>query len=296
MRYLVFNLFVVVFILLDLFLYRKKTPSYKSALSWSIFWVFVAIGFFFYVQSAYTNEKALEFIAGYTIEKFLSLDNVMVFALIFKQLQIPLEYQHRVLIIGILSALVMRAGMIFLGVELIEQFSWTLIVFGFLLLFTGIKVFFTSDKPKPLKETFLWKYISKIIPSTTKFEGQRFIIKTKQGLKASPLLLALIFIEFSDIIFAVDSIPAIFAVTRDPYIVYTANVLAILGLRALYFLLAKSIEQFKYLKYGLAVVLIIVGCKLIFGLHFPVWLTLTSLFTVFGLSIVFSLRSAKREV
>jgi tellurite resistance protein TerC len=231
-----------------------------------------------------------EYITSYKIEKVLSLDNVMVFAVIFKSLNIPTQYQHRVLFIGILSAIVMRALMIFLGVELLERFSWLLYIFGAFLVFTGMKIFFIREKEEPLANSRLWKFCQKIIPLSSKLHGNKFFVIEHKKHKATPLLFALVLIEFSDIIFAVDSLPAIFSITRNPFIIYTSNILAILGLRSLYFVLARAIENIKYLKFALGIVLVIVGLKLIFSIHLHPGITFVILAVIFSSSIILSMR------
>ena len=215
----------------------------------------------------------------------------MVFAVIFKSLSIPLKYQHRVLFVGILSAIVLRAIMIFLGVELLQKFHWLLTIFGVFLVFTGIKIFTTKEDDGSLEDNVLWKYCKKILPYSEKFDGHKFFIKSHGKLLASPLLFALILIEISDIVFAIDSLPAIFAITTDPFLIYTSNMLAILGLRSLYFVLANAVEKFKYLKPALGIVLIFVGAKIVFNITLHPATVFAILAVIFSIAILFSMRS-----
>jgi tellurite resistance protein TerC len=290
--WVVFNIFILLFLALDLgiFNHREHQPTYKEALGWTLFWISVSLAFSAWMFFHLGSVAFFAYITSYKIEKVLSLDNVMVFAVIFKSLNIPTQYQHRVLFIGILSAIVMRALMIFLGVELLERFSWLLYIFGAFLVFTGMKIFFIREKEEPLANSRLWKFCQKIIPLSSKLHGNKFFVIEHKKHKATPLLFALVLIEFSDIIFAVDSLPAIFSITRNPFIIYTSNILAILGLRSLYFVLARAIENIKYLKFALGIVLVIVGLKLIFSIHLHPGITFVILAVIFSSSIILSMR------
>lgn len=290
--WIAFNAFIFLFLALDLGVFNRAQhqPSYKEAMGWSLFWVGLSVAFGGWIYFHLGTTAFFEYITSYKIEKILSLDNVMVFAVVFKSLHIPVQYQHRVLFLGIVSALALRGLMIFLGVELLQSFSWLLSVFGAFLVFTGFKIFFVKEQQEDLSQGKLWRYCQKFIPLTSKLHGNKFFAIEDKRLKATPLLFALILIEISDIIFAVDSLPAIFSITTDPFLIYTSNILAILGLRSLYFVLAKAIESFKYLKPALGLVLVLVGGKLIFNIHLHPAITFTILTVIFTLSVFFSMR------
>jgi tellurite resistance protein TerC len=209
------------------------------------------------------REVALQFLTGYFIEYALSMDNIMVFVLILAHFQVPREYQMRVLVWGIIGALVLRGIFIFAGVALIERFSWLIIVFGFFLIFTGIRTLFSGDEKPDLEKNAIVKFSKRILPVTPHFDGEKFFTRISGKLVATPLLVVLVVLNLTDVLFAVDSIPAIFAITRDPFIVYTSNVFAILGLRALYFALAGMLDKFVYLKYGISLVLVLIGAKMV---------------------------------
>lgn len=260
-----FNALVLVLLALDLGVLNKKerTITVPEALKLSGFYVAIALMFNVGIYFSLGEAKALEFLTGYLIEKSLSLDNVFVIALIFGSLAVPPQYQHRVLFWGILGALVMRAIMIFAGTALIMELHWLIYVFGGFLIITGIKMVISADKePDPANHPII-RFCRKHFRVTETYEGKSFFVRRNKLLYMTPLFLALILVEFTDLIFAVDSIPAIFAITTDPFIVYTSNVFAILGLRALYFALAGIIHRFEYLKYGLALVLVLVGTKMV---------------------------------
>ena len=260
-----FNALVLVLLAFDLGVLNKKerTISVPQALRLSGFYIAIALLFNAGIYFTLGEAKALEFLTGYLIEKSLSLDNVFVIALIFGSLAVPPQYQHRVLFWGILGALVMRAIMIFAGTALIMELHWLIYVFGGFLIITGIKMVITADKePDPANHPII-RFCRKHFRVTENYEGRAFWVRRDKLLYMTPLFLALILVEFTDLVFAVDSIPAIFAITTDPFIVYTSNVFAILGLRALYFALAGIIHRFEYLKYGLALVLVLVGTKMV---------------------------------
>lgn len=302
-----FIAFVLIMLALDLFVFgagKVHKVSIKEAASWSLVWFALAIGFnavlWWYLQGSVGAEiadrKALEFLTGYLIEKSLSIDNIFVFLLIFSAFQVPPEYQRRVLIYGVLGAIVMRIVMILLGSWVVQEFKWVLYVFGFFLLVTGIKMMLASDEKKDLEQNWVLKLARKYLRVTTENHGERFTIRKNGVQYFTPLFLVLILIEVSDLVFAVDSIPAIFAITTDPFIVATSNIFAIMGLRALYFLLADVAERFHLLKYGLAIVLIFIGAKMLImpWFHIPVGISLTVVITVIGLSIVASLWVTRR--
>jgi tellurite resistance protein TerC len=259
-----FNLFVLAMLALDLGVFHKKSHevSVREALSWTCVWITLAMLFNLFIYYYFDKDKALEFFTGYLIEKSLSVDNIFVIILIFSYFKVPAAYQHKVLFWGILGALIMRVIFILTGVELIHRFHWLIYIFGGFLVFTGIRMLTSGDlKIDPEKNPVL-KLARKIFPVTTSFQGDRFFV-TKEGKTwATPLFLVVILIETTDLIFAVDSIPAILAISDDSFIVYTSNVFAILGLRSLYFALAGIEKYFRYLKYGLSAILVFVGVKM----------------------------------
>ncbi len=257
--------FVLLMLALDLGVFHRKAHavSLKEAAVWSTVWVVLALLFSVYVWQEFGSQAGTEFLTGYLIEKSLSIDNVFVFAVIFSLLGIPTVYQHRVLFWGVLSALVLRAIMIFAGAALLARFHWLIYVFGGFLVLTGIKLFFTWwMKSAATTDTRLLRFVQRVIPSTARLDGQRFFTVENGKRVATPLFLALVLVEISDVVFAIDSIPAIFAITSDPFLVFTCNVFAILGLRSLFFLLASAIEKFSLLKVGLSAVLVFVGVKM----------------------------------
>ena len=270
-----FNLFVLAMLALDLGVFHRKSHavSGREALIWSIVWislslVFNAVIYFYWDQmapgSTYTNrEAALAFFTGYLIEKSLSVDNIFVFILIFSFFAVPDKYQHRVLFWGILGALVMRGALIAVGATLLHQFHWIIYIFGAFLIFTGIRMAWHHDEDVEPDKNPVVKFFRRFMPVTETFEKDKFFVRRAGKLMATPLFLILLVIESTDLVFAVDSIPAIFAVTQDPFIVYTSNVFAILGLRALYFLLADVMDKFQYLKFGLSAVLVFIGVKMV---------------------------------
>lgn len=262
-----FLLFILVMLALDLGVFRRRNHvvSFREALAWSGLWVALALIFNLGIWQVAGPQKGLEFLTGYLIEKSLSVDNVFVFALIFSYFGVPARYQHKVLFWGVLGALVMRAIMIATGVALIQSFAWVIYIFGGFLILTGIRMVLRSDETIHLERNPMVRWIKKVIPVTPDYRGDRFIVMEKGVRMATPLFVVLLVVEFSDLIFAVDSIPAIFAVTTDPFIIYTSNVFAILGLRSLYFVLAGVIHKFVYLKTGLGCVLVFVGIKMLLG-------------------------------
>jgi len=306
--------FVIVLIMLaiDLFVVggsKQHRVSLKEAATWSGIWVSVSLLFagalWCYLDSTagqeLANQKALEYITGYLIEKSLAIDNVFVWLILFSFFAIPLELQKRVLILGVLGAIVMRTVMIFAGVWLITQFHWLLYVFGAFLLVTGIKMWWFSDETPDLANNPAITWIRRHMKVSDELHGERFFIIKKDAGKrvryATPLFLVLILVEITDLIFAVDSIPAIFAITTDPFIVLTSNIFAILGLRAMYFLLADMADRFSLLKYGLAVVLMFIGIKmlLIDLFKIPVTVSLGVVAAIIATSIVLSLKKEARE-
>ena len=294
-----FNVFVLGLLALDLGVFHRHAHEVKmkEALTWSAVWVALALVFngFIYLWKGPT--PALEFFAGYLIEKSLSVDNIFVIVLLFSYFQTPARYQHRVLFWGILGALIMRAIFIAAGVTLIERFHWAIYVFGGILVITGVKMWFSHDeKPDPEKNPAL-RLFRRFVPVTNELNGEHFFVKKNGRRYATPLLVVLFLVETTDLIFAVDSIPAILAVTRDPFLVYTSNVFAILGLRSLYFALAGMMQKFTLLRYGLAFILVFVGAKMLAADVFkvPIALSLVVIALALTVSIVLSLRAAKRS-
>jgi tellurite resistance protein TerC len=262
-----FNLFVLAMLALDLGLFHRKAHvvSFRESMAWTLVWVTLALLFNLGVAHFLGEQKGVEFFTGYVIEKSLSVDNVFVFVLLFNYFSVPLIHQHKVLFWGILGALAMRAGMIFLGAALLSKFEWIIYVFGGFLVLTGLKMLLKKEESIQPDRNPLIRLFKRCLPVTSDYRGDRFLVKENGVQMATPLFLVLMLVEFSDVILAVDSIPAIFAVTRDPFIVYTSNVFAILGLRSLYFALAGVMDKFHYLKAGLGTVLMFVGVKMTLG-------------------------------
>ena len=298
-----FLLFVLLMLALDLGVFNRKAHvvSFKEATIWSIVWVVLALVFNFifyqYSLSKFGTETAgqvaLEFLTGYVIEYSLSVDNIFVFVLVFSYFGIPAEYKHRVLFYGILGALFFRAVFIALGSALM-QFHWVIYLFGGFLIITGIKMFFSNNEEIEPEKNFLIRIFKKIMPVTHEIDGKSFFVRRDGILHATPLFIALLFLEATDIIFAVDSVPAIFSITNEPLIVFTSNIFAILGLRSMYFMLAGAIDKFYLLKYGLAIVLVFVGLKMVwlndaFGGKFPISWSLGFILGTIAVSVVVSL-------
>ena len=296
-----FNVFVLGMLALDLGVFHRKAHivTVKESIAWTVVWVTLALLFNLGIAHYMGDAKGLEFFTGYVIEKSLSVDNVFVFALLFSYFAVPPLYQHKVLFWGILGALIMRAIMIFLGAALIERFAWIIYVFGAFLILTGIKMIVKREEEIHPERNPIVRWFKKLIPVTNDYRGGKFFVRENGVRMATPLFVVLLLVEFSDLIFAVDSIPAIFAVTRDPFIVYTSNVFAILGLRSLYFALAGVMDKFHYLKIGLGVVLSFVGVKMLLG-H-TAWkidthVSLGVIVAVLAVSIIMSLLRPKKVV
>jgi tellurite resistance protein TerC len=297
----VFFSIVIVVLLIDLIFVgggKQHRVSLKEAASWSLVWVALALSFgaglWWYLDANFSRElantKAMEYLTGYLIEKSLAVDNVFVWLMLFNFFAIPFELQKRVLTYGVLGAIILRTIMIFAGVWLIAHFHWLLYVFGLFLLFTGIKMWWMADKEIHLENNPLLNWFKKHFAITNQLHGEKFFV-LENGVKImTPLFLALIMVEISDVIFAVDSIPAIFAITSDPFIVLTSNIFAILGLRAMYFLLADMADRFTYIKYGLALVLVFIGIKMILIdiYKIPVGISLSVVALLIGGSVLLS--------
>jgi tellurite resistance protein TerC len=264
-----FNVFVLAMLALDLFVFHKDAHEVRSleAAAWSAVWITLALVFGAGVYAFLGRDAGLEYFAGYLIEKALSVDNIFVFVLVFGSFHVPSRYQHRVLFWGILGALLMRGGMIAAGAYLMQQFHWIIYIFGAFLVFTGLRMATEDEAHIDLESNAAIRLIRRVVPVTGRYHGQHFLVREeiagRSRWAATPLLVVLVLVEMTDLIFAVDSIPAIFAITQDPFIVYSSNVFAILGLRALYFLLAGVIHRFHYLKVGLSVILVFVGLKML---------------------------------
>lgn len=291
-----FNAFVLAMLAVDLLIFHKEAHEVRvrEAATWSVIWIALALLFGVGVSHFMGREAGLEYFAGYLIEKALSVDNIFVFVLIFSFFRVPSRYQHRVLFWGILGALLMRGAMIGAGAYLIQQFHWIMYVFGAFLVFTGIRMATHSEHDLDPESSFAIRLIRRVVPITGAYHGQQFFVRQRAGevtrWAATPLFVVLVLVETTDLIFAVDSIPAIFAITQDPFIVYSSNVFAILGLRALYFLLADVIERFHYLKVGLSAVLVFVGLKMLaVDLYkVPIGLSLGVIVLVLGLAVAAS--------
>ncbi|MGI9061505.1 MAG: TerC family protein [Ktedonobacteraceae bacterium] len=287
-----FNLFVLAMLAIDLGVFHRKahSVSLKEASLWSVVWITLALIFNAGLYFLRGPEPALQFFTGWLIEKSLSVDNIFIFVLLFTYFRVPAAYQHRVLFWGILGALVMRGILIAVGAVLLEEFHWILYLFGAFLIFTGIRMGLQKETEVHPERNPLLKLVRRIVPVTDDYEHDRFAVRRAGQFMVTPLLLVLLIIESTDLIFAVDSIPAVFAVTGDPFIVYTSNVFAILGLRSLYFVFANVIDKFYYLKLGLAVILSYVGVKMVLADIYPIptLLSLAIIALVLALAIVAS--------
>lgn len=314
--YVAFTGFVLLFLALDLGVFHKRPHevSFKEASLWTAFWVglglFFNYMFYLYAQFRFSTQQqylsipgfdpdlnakniALEFLTGFVVEKSLAIDNIFVFAIVFAYFGIPKMYQHRVLFWGIIGALIFRAMFIAMGSFLME-IHWMVVFFGILLILTGLKMLFAGSKPQDLDNNFLVRQLKKVFRIHPKVEGQKFFVKKDGATLVTPLFLSLIFLELSDIVFAVDSVPAIFSLTKEPLIVFTSNIFAILGLRSMYFMLAGVIDRFSFIKYGLALVLVFVGTKMVWLNHafdgkFPISWSLGIIAFLIGSSIVISI-------
>jgi len=290
--WIAFNGFVLAMLALDLGVFHRTSHEVKlrEALVWSAVWVALALAFNALVWSRYGQQRALEFLTGYLIEKSLSVDNIFVFVLIFTYFRVPAQYQHKVLFWGILGALLMRAAFIAAGVTLIQRFHWIIYVFGGFLVVTGIRMAVQQDKEIHPERNPVLRLAKRLMPVSTSYDGDRFFTILGGRRAATPLFVALLLVETTDLIFAVDSIPAILAITQDPFIVYTSNVFAILGLRSLYFALAGVVRMFHYLSIGLAGVLIFVGGKMLLVdvVKVPTALSLGVIAAILAVSVVAS--------
>lgn len=302
--YSVFSIVILVMIIIDMLTLKKNGAhkiSVKEALRWSVIWITVSMifaGWLYCTLSTNPNfgpevaqDKTLEFLTGYLIEKALSVDNIFVFLMIFSFFKIPQEYQHKVLLYGVFGAIIMRTIMIAIGAVLIQEFDWILYIFGLFLLYTSYKMVKPKQEEEDLSQSSILKFVKRLVKVTDKLHGEHFFIVEQGKRYATPMMLVLIMIELSDVIFAVDSIPAIFSITIDPFIVLTSNIFAILGLRAMYFLLSDIANRFHLLKYGLAIVLAFIGIKMLMIdiFHIRVLISLCVVFSVLIGSVVASL-------
>jgi tellurite resistance protein TerC len=297
-----FVVVILVLLIIDLSLFSRLSQKKhtKIALIESALWILLAIVFNIWFGFNYGLELGIEFFTGYLVEKTLSVDNIFVILLIFTSFKIPREYQHRVLFYGVLGAIIMRGSFILLGAQLMHNFKWIIYVFGAILIITGIKLLREADSKISGKDNILVKFIKKFIPTTDKFHGNKFFIKKSKKYYATPLFMALIVIEATDLIFAVDSVPAVFAVTNDAFVAFSSNILAILGLRALYFVFAEWIVKLKYLKPGLAVILSFIGLKMILIdiIKIPGWMSLMVIIlilTTAGLGSWYSIKNQHKK-
>lgn len=298
--WLAFIAFILVLLALDLGVFHRNSHEVKikEALLWSLVWISLSLVFNYGVYYYMGKEKALEFLTGYLIEKSLSIDNLFVFIMLFSYFNVKPVYQHKVLFWGIIVALILRAIFIFAGVALISKFHWIIYIFGGFLIFTGFKMSVEEEKQLEPNKNPLVKLFKKFFPVTDQMHGGNFFVKIKTKTFATPLFIVLLIIEFTDLIFAVDSIPAILAVSHDTFIIFTSNVFAILGLRALYFAMAGITQYFHYLKYGLSVILVFVGVKMVISGFYKIPIVY-SLFVILGvliISIIISLIFPKKEI
>ena len=291
--------FVFAMLLLDLFLHRgHQEIKFKEAAIWSTIWVVCGLGVGAVIWAFYGGEFGLQYLSGYVIEKSLAIDNVFVWGLLFTAFAVPKRYQHRVLFLGVLGALLMRSVMIVGGSALIKEFDWVLYIFGAFLIYTGAKMFVQRNEHFDYEKSRFYKWLKQKLRLTDSIENENFTVM-KDGVRYfTPLFLVLIMVEFMDLVFAVDSIPAIFAVTEEPFLVFASNALAILGLRSMYFLIADLMDKFKYLKEGLSVILVWVGAKMIVSHLFfkiPTWVSLVFISLVIAIALIASARKAKQD-
>jgi tellurite resistance protein TerC len=300
MLWIAFGSLIFCLLGLDLFVFNRHAHEIKTkeALWTSLFWIGISLLFNVFVFYERGVQAGLEFFTGYLIEKALSVDNIFVFVVIFAYFQVPQKYQHRVLFLGILGAVVLRGALIFVGAALIERFEWIIYVFGAFLIYTAYRLGTQGDEGVHPEKNPIVNIFRRLMPVTSDYYGQRFWVRLKGVLMATPLLVVLVVVETTDVVFALDSIPAIFAITTDPFIVFTSNVFAILGLRALYFLLAGILGSFRYLKTGLAFILGFVGVKMligIFNIHIPIYVSLGVIVSVLAVAIGASVIAQRRE-
>ncbi|WP_324676835.1 TerC family protein [Hymenobacter sp. GOD-10R] len=300
-----FNIFVLGMLMLDLLVFNRKAHvvRMREALGWSCFWIALSLSFNFLVYRTMGRQAGLEFLTGYLIEKSLSVDNLFVFLLIFSYFKIPQQYQHKILFWGIIGALILRAAFILVGAALLAKFHILLYVLGAFLVYTGVRMALSAGEPEidPDNNPIV-KFLSRYMPVTSKLEGDKFFVRKDKLLFATPLFVVLLMVETTDVVFAADSIPAILAVSRDTFIVYTSNVFALLGLRAMYFALAGLMKLFHYLHYGLALILVFIGFKLLTtdylatrGYEIPMSISLGLVGLILAVSVLVSVLLPKKE-
>ena len=294
MSWIIFSAVIITLLILDLGLFNKKDQviSLKESLALSIFYISIACLFGLYIYYELGAQSTREYFTGFLLEKAMSLDNIFVISIIFSFFQIPLKYQHRVLFWGILGVIILRAIMISAGATLLANFEWVLFIFAAILIATGVKTFMMAEHESiEIKDMYIYKLLKSKLNIHPKLVGNKFIIIKNKKLFFTPLFMALITVETMDVVFAIDSIPAIFAVTQDTYIVYTSNIFAILGLRALFFLLADIVERFKYIKYSLALILILIGIKIFVAhfIHIPTYIPLVVTIGLLVLGVLISI-------
>jgi len=291
------GVFVALIVDLTTFKRRDRELSMPAALRRSLIWVVLSLSFNFLVWKSKGDEAGLDFLTGYIIEYSLSVDNIFVFVLIFNYFKVPPRSQHRVLVWGIICALIMRGIMIWLGVTLVERFHFVIYIFGAFLVLTGLRMLFDRDAEMDFEKNFLMRWCRRVLPLTKEFHGRRFTVRVDGRLMFTPLVMVLILVEVMDLVFAVDSIPAVFAITTDQFIVYTSNICAILGLRSLYFLLARMIDRFIYLKTGLALILGFVGMKMILANRVPIpnWISLVIIIAILTVTITVSMFATRKQ-
>ncbi len=284
--WIIFNAVILALLFLDLAVWNRegRVIPFRQALVSSLFWILLAGAFAFFIHVRMSPAKSLEFVTGYLVEEALSVDNLFVFILLFKYFKVPREQERTVLFWGIIGALIMRGIFIVAGVALVKRFHWILYLFGAFLIYTGFKLMGGDDDQVDPSKNLMLKWARKLLPVTDDYHGKKFFIRTKGSLFATPLFIVLLVVETTDILFATDSIPAILAISRDPFIVYTSNVFAILGLRSLFFALSGLMKLFHYLNYGLAVVLMFIGAKMLASYRYelPTWAALTVIADSFG--------------
>ncbi len=289
----VFGVLVLVMLALDLGVFhrREHEVKMKEALIWSGIWIVVALCFNWGIYLVKGKEPAMQFLAGYILERTLSFDNLFVFLLVFNYFKLPSVHHHKVLFWGIFGALIFRAIFIGCGIGLLHYFSWMIYVFGAILVWTGAKLAFEKDSKVEPEKNLFFKGVKRIIPVTDQYDGGKFFTKINGILFATPLMIILVVIESTDIVFAVDSIPAVLAISRDPFIVYTSNVFAILGLRALYFVIAELMRLFHHLHYGLSLILVLIGLKMLVAsfFHIPTSIALGAIVLILAMSVVASI-------
>ena len=306
-----FIVMILIFVSIDLGVFNRSAHvvSVKEASVWTAVWVSIALLFSVVIWYLYENNlvdnsngytpsnAAITYLTGYLIELSLSIDNIFVIAVIFSSFNIPLKYQHRVLFWGILGAIVFRALMIFFGVALITQFDWMIYVFGLFLLYTAYKMLTTDEGEFDPRQSFVFKQVRKIMPITRRIDGEHFFVQMRHIRAATPLFVALIVIEVTDVLFALDSIPAILAITSDPFLVFTSNILAIMGLRSMYFFLSNMLNKFAYIEYSLIAILTFVGFKMLLAevFHIPQFISLTFIILSLGLGVLFSIKSTSHK-